>query len=53
MWLEDWRQSEKKAWTYAKENGFFQQTFLGWHKAKTGNNPCFVEVLNKCNFCWV
>ena len=44
MWLEDWRRSGKKAWTYAKENGLIPQTFVGWAKAKTGNEPCFVEV---------
>jgi len=35
MWLEDWRRSGKKAWTYAKENGLIPQTFVGWTKAKT------------------
>jgi len=44
MWLEDWRKSGKKAWTYAKENGLIPQTFVGWTKTKTGNKPCFVEV---------
>jgi len=44
MWLEDWRRSGKKAWTYAKENGLTPQTFVGWTKTKTGNESCFVEV---------
>jgi hypothetical protein len=44
MWLEDWRNSGKSAWTYAKENGLTSQTFAGWTKAKTENEPCFVEV---------
>jgi hypothetical protein len=47
MWLEDWRKSGKRAWTYAKENGLTPQTFVGWTKAKTGNEPCFVEVATK------
>jgi len=47
MWLEDWRNSGKRAWTYAKENGLIPQTFVGWTKAKTGNKPCFVEVATK------
>jgi len=47
MWLEDWRRSGKKAWTYAKENGLTPQTFVGWTKAKTENKPCFVEVATK------
>ena len=47
MWLEDWRKSGKGAWTYAKENGLIPQTFVGWTKAKTGNEPCFVEVVTK------
>jgi hypothetical protein len=44
MWLEDWRKSGKKAWTYARENGLIPQTFVGWTKTKKGNKPCFVEV---------
>jgi len=27
MWLEDWRQSGKNAWAYAKANGLNPQTF--------------------------
>ena len=44
MWLEDWRQSGKSAWAYAKENGFVPQTFVKWVKAGAGAKPCFVEV---------
>jgi hypothetical protein len=44
MWLEDWRRSGKRAWTYAKENGLIPQTFVGWTKTKTENTPCFVEI---------
>jgi len=35
MWLENWRQSGKSAWVYAKENGLAPQTFTNW--TKTGN----------------
>ena len=44
MWLEDWRQSGKSAWAYAKENGLNPQTFAKWTKAGTEAEPCFVEV---------
>ena len=44
MWLEDWRQSGKNAWAYAKENGIIPQTFARWAKAKTGNKCRFVEI---------
>jgi hypothetical protein len=49
MWLEDWQQSGKKAWTYAKENGLIPQTFCTWAKKETGKertqiSPRFVEV---------
>jgi len=43
MWLEDWRQSGKSAWAYARENGLNQRTFLKWTKA-TEVKPCLVEV---------
>ena len=42
MWLEDWRQSGKSAWAYAKENGLNLQTFKNWTKAEA--KQCFVEV---------
>ena len=44
MWLEDWKQSGKSAWAYAKENGLGQQTFVRWTKAAAASKPCFVEV---------
>ena len=44
LWLKDWRQSGKKAWTYAKENGLIPQTFVKWIKTGTEEKPCFVEV---------
>ena len=28
MWLEDWKQSGKSKWGYAKENGLNTQTFI-------------------------
>ena len=46
MWLEDWKRSGKKAWTYAQENGLIPQTFCSWVKHETHNIPCpgFVEM---------
>ena len=45
MWVEDWRQSGKKAWTYAKENGFNPQTFVSWTKSRNEKEKTpFVEV---------
>ena len=44
LWLKDWRQSGKKAWAYAKENGFIPQTFIRWTKVKAENKSCLVEV---------
>jgi len=44
MWLEDWRRSGKKAWTYAKENGIVPQTFIGWVKREKKNTSGFVEI---------
>ena len=44
LWLEDWRQSGKSAWAYAKENGLNQQTFIKWTKAEKKQNQGFVEV---------
>jgi transposase-like protein len=44
LWLEDWRQSGKSAWAYAKENGLCPQTFTRWVKLKTESNSCFVEI---------
>jgi transposase-like protein len=47
LWLEDWRQSGKNAWAYAKENGIPPQTFARWTKTKTESKSCFVEVPSK------
>ena len=44
MWLEDWRQSGKTAWTYAKENGINPQTFCGWVKREKRAASGFVEI---------
>ena len=45
MWLEDWKRSGKKAWTYARENGLIPQTFCTWVKKAEGKQPAgFVEV---------
>jgi len=43
-WLEDWRQSGKGRWTYAKENGLNPQTFANWTKTKKETNQSFIEV---------
>jgi len=44
MWLEDWKQSGKSAWAYAKENGLNQQTLINWTKAGNETKQNFVEV---------
>ena len=44
MWLEDWKQSRKSAWAYAKDNGINQQTFIKWTKARNETEQNFVEV---------
>ena len=44
MWLADWKQSGKKAWTYAKENGIIPQTFCGWIKRAEKKVSGFVEI---------
>ena len=44
MWLEDWRQSGKKAWAYARENGLIPQTFVGWTKKRSKSKSSFVEI---------
>jgi transposase-like protein len=35
--LEEWRQSGKSPWVYAKENGIKPQTFNKWTKKKEGS----------------
>jgi len=48
MWLEDWQQSGKNAWAYAKENGFVPQTFTSWTKPrKKETRQTLVEVPKK------
>jgi hypothetical protein len=42
MWVDDWRQSGKSAWSYAKVNGLNPQTFIGW--TRQGNSQPLVEV---------
>ena len=45
MWLEDWKQSGKGAWLYAKENGLVPQTFVNWTKrGEKESKESFVEV---------
>jgi len=44
MWLEDWSQSGKSAWSYAKENGLIPQTFCGWVKREAKRASGFVEI---------
>ena len=44
MWLEDWRQSGKGAWVYARENGLVPQTFTSWTKPRGKNKQPLVEV---------
>jgi len=44
MWVEDWKQSGKTAWAYARENGLIPTTFFGWTKSKTKTKKGFVEI---------
>ena len=44
MWLEDWKQSGKSAWSYAKDQGLVLGTFLKWIKAESASKQRFVEV---------
>ena len=44
LWVEDWRKSGKKVWTYAKENGLCPQTFAKWVNAQKEAKQNFVEV---------
>jgi uncharacterized protein (DUF2252 family) len=44
MRLEDWRESGKSAWAYAKEKGLNPQTFVKWTRTKPEAKACFVEV---------
>ena len=48
MWLEDWKQSGKGAWLYARENGLVPQTFVNWTKPRKKElKESFVEVPKK------
>jgi transposase-like protein len=47
MWLEDWKQSGKGAWAYARENGLIPQTFVGWTKKGIKAKQDFVEIRPK------
>jgi hypothetical protein len=40
--LENWKQSGKSPWAYAKENGINPQTFTKWTKKQEG--PGFVRI---------
>ena len=42
--LENWKQSEKSAWAYAKEKGITPQTFCGWVKGEAKKASVFVEI---------
>jgi transposase-like protein len=44
MWLEDWKQSGKSAWSYARENGIKPQTFTNWAKPRRKNKQTLVEI---------
>ena len=44
MWLDDWQQSGKGAWKYARENGLIPQTFVTWAKKHTKEKSGFVEI---------
>ena len=44
MWLEDWKQSGKKAWAYAKENELIPQTFVGWTKPRRETSQPLIEI---------
>jgi transposase-like protein len=48
MWLEDWQQSGKNAWAYAKENGLVPQTFTSWTRPrKKEAKQIFMEIPKK------
>jgi len=44
MFLEDWKQSGKSAWNYAKENRISWKTFKSWTEIEPEEKPRFVEV---------
>ena len=42
--LEEWKQSGKSAWSYAKENGLNAQTFIKWTKPKVKAEQSLIEI---------
>jgi len=42
--LENWQQSGKSAWVYAKENRFNYKTLKNWISLETETKQSFVEV---------
>ena len=42
--IEEWRQSGKSAWSYAKENGIVPQTFIRWTRMEKETKQTFIEV---------
>ena len=44
MYLEDWHQSGKSAWAYAKENGLNPQTFVRWTRKGKETEHSFIEI---------
>jgi len=44
MFLDDWKQSGKSAWNYAKENRLSWKTFKHWTEDEPEIKPCFVEI---------
>jgi len=45
--LEEWKQSGKSAWAFAKENGLNSQTFKKWTKEEENAKHNFVEIPQK------
>jgi len=45
--VEEWRQSGKSAWAYAKENGVNLKTLKNWIKAEKEDKQDFVEIQSK------
>jgi transposase-like protein len=44
MWLEDWKESGKSIWNYARENGLIPQTVYRWAGENTEIPQSFVEI---------
>ena len=42
--LEEWKQSGKSKWSYAKENGLNLKTFLKWTKQKKQEEQSLIEI---------